>query len=196
MARRSVPQPLLRELDRGGRRMSKLVLGASFLLSLALAGHTRAQTFHAATWEMTVDDDGPDDGDGWGAVGAPIKILHGAALVVRVADFDHDGYDDVLLGGNGGSGVRIYYLDDDIAGWVDTSRTEILDYNEIFACYDVSVDDVNGDGWADVAVGRRLGQTFVALGERDTVFLNRGTSATGDDHVVDTPFALPHDDDY
>ena len=171
------------------------MISRSLVLALMLvcgsANLASGQSF-AAEWQMTIDDLGPAEGDDWGAVGGPIEMLHAAALVVKVADFDQDGDDDILLGGNSGFGVRIYYLDANTPGWI--AHTEILPITDVVSAYDVYLGLFDDDTFVDVVVGRRLSCTKVQNGDRDKIFLNNASPVAHSDHFTITATDLPNPD--
>ncbi|MBK6942260.1 MAG: VCBS repeat-containing protein [Planctomycetes bacterium] len=158
---------------------------------LALPQVTIAQVSYFPLSEFHVDDENPHSGP-WIQNYFSSGPSSGA-LGVASADFDHNGYLDVVMTGNGAVPTRILYLGpngDDIV----LTGVEVLETNSGFlgnppapaylafpntgTAYGVDVGDFNGDGWADIAVGRRLSEDRFNNGQTDTIWLNDKTAST------------------
>ncbi|MBL8766928.1 MAG: VCBS repeat-containing protein, partial [Planctomycetes bacterium] len=118
-------------------------------------------------------------------------MSHFGGLGVKTADFNKDGFEDIVVGGNGAVPVRIFYMMRNSVGNPAVEFVEILEegtspisgagsWPNTFGCYGVTVGDFNQDSWPDIVVTRRLGMRFLGpppslppnQGQHDSVWIN------------------------
>lgn len=151
--------------------------------------------------ELSIDDQGPTWASGlpWVFTPFPSGPASGG-LGVKSADFDGNGYLDVVISGNSTVPVMIYYMGESAPGAGDLgvqyvepleinkgSLVPALGYNPVVdshpgtaGAYAVSVGDFDRDGKPDIAIGRRQPDwsRFATGFQRDTVWLNDGSASS------------------
>lgn len=166
------------------RAISPLSIGAFFSASLFNSLLAQSCTFPSPVQAPSLDEVTYDDGlipnhptQWWTSLNFP------SGLGVKAADFDQNGYPDLVISGNDGflTSAKVIYL-----GYnTDSQKIYVID-DEVLAksgtqdAYGVDIGDVDGDGDFDIVVGRRFSDVnyqplYQTGGQRDTVFLNSGT---------------------
>ena len=117
----------------------------------------------------------------WHVEGFLSQAQYGSS--VAVADLNHDGYADVIVGGpfyssSSVGAVKIYY--GSATGLSTTERTTLTGSGEFG--YRVAVLDYNGDGWPDVVVSayqaNNLGAVYVYFGSAAGISTSPGVTIT------------------
>lgn len=136
-----------------------------------------------------------DDLAGTNPAQPKIQLSAMRGLGVKAADFDRNGYLDLVIGGqmhgtvpaSEQGWVKVFYMYN-AGSHIDRLSTEVIDNSSappqppLFLntsnCYGVDVGDFNEDGWVDICVGRRNG-AGMANQEFDTVWLNNRNPIAG-----------------
>ena len=98
-----------------------------------------------------------DGQGGWQIETGPTKI--GKYMDVEVADFNHDGYPDIVGAGWGLSGAVRVWLGDGTGNWSAMPPVKPGNFNGLSVC------DINNDGNLDLLVGSYRDGVFVFLGD-------------------------------
>jgi hypothetical protein len=126
-----------------------------------IIGDARIASGRGQTWLFLGSADGLSSNADWQFMGSPNSLL--GVSVSGGGDVNGDGYDDVIVGARGFSNgeqnegaVHVFHGSASGLASEPNWTTESDRANSSFGSSVSLVGDVNGDGWADVALGARL----------------------------------------
>jgi hypothetical protein len=117
-------------------------------------------TTHSATMKLMINDGTGHFTDGTAASGLGVS---GFCLQAKLADFDNDGYVDVVLGG----GIHRYFHNDG-----DGTFTEVAAFPATDTMHSFALGDVNRDGFMDLYASYGNGYNSPDNGNPDRLWVN------------------------
>jgi len=121
-------------------------------------------TTHSATMKLMLNDGTGHFTDGTAASGLGVS---GFCLQAKLADFDNDGYVDVVLGG----GIHRYFHNDG-----DGTFTEVATFPATDTMHSFALGDVNRDGFLDLYASYGNGYNSPDNANPDRLWLNDGNA--------------------
>ena len=121
-------------------------------------------TTHSATMKLMINDGTGHFTDGTAASGLGVS---GFCLQAKLADFDNDGYVDVVLGG----GIHRYFHNDG-----DGTFTEVATFPATDTMHSFALGDVNRDGFMDLYASYGNGYNSPDNANPDRLWVNDGNA--------------------